>query len=506
MRRWLVPALLLSACNFAPPNRLPAPPVPAAWPTGPAFPEAAAALPVVRWQELFRDPRLRTLITRALADNRDLRIAVANVAEARALYRQQRAALFPTIGIDASAAQRRTGSAGGGGLPVGSGGGTGNAGGRTFQTYALSSGVSGWELDLWGRLRNLSAAARGDYLATAAGARTTRLSLVGEVASAWLALAADRSLLAIARDTATSAEASVRLTEARLRGGIAARTDLAQAQTILEQARSDIAEQLTQVAQDENALRLLVGGELSPDLLPADLAAVADTIAALPAGLDSRVLLRRPDVVQAEYGLYAANARIGAARAAFFPAISLTASLGVASTALGGLFNNNAFNYTGQGSIAQTLFDGGRLSGQLAQARAARAGALARYEGTIQAAFRDVADALARQGTIGEQLRAQAALVTAAETTLRLGEARYRGGIDPYLNLLDAQRTLYAARRSFVATQLTAADSRVTLYRVLGGDTLAPVAAQPDAALPRVDGAGDAAVTSAPSRRSPRSR
>jgi outer membrane protein, multidrug efflux system len=296
--------------------------------------------------------------------------------------------------------------------------------------------------------------------------------LVGDIADAWLRYAADASLLKIAQDTASNAENSVRLTRARLEGGIAPRTDLRQAEQVLEGARADLAEQRTALAQDVNALQLLIGAPVDPTLLPDSLDEAAPTIAELPAGVDSSVLLRRPDVVQAEYQLRAANAEIGAARAALFPRISLTGLLGLASNALTGLFSGGGFNWSAGADASYSIFNAGAGRANVRLSEAQREAAIATYERAIQSAFREVADALARRGTITDQLRATQAQAEAAADTFRLAEARYRGGIDTFLSSLDAQRSLYSARRTLVNTRLVQASNLVTLYRTLGGDSL----------------------------------
>jgi multidrug efflux system outer membrane protein len=465
---------LLAGCSLAPKLETPPLPVPASWPVGDAYLRTSeAALPSLSYRDIFRDARLQRLIEQALANNRDLRVAAANIAAARAQYRIQRAAQLPRVDASTGVNVRdfgRTGTlqpgggGGAGGVPVQSNGG----GART--TYTGNVGITGFEIDLFGRLASLSEAAQNRYFATEAGARATRLALVADIADAWLTHAADASLLRVAEQTAASAERSVALTQARLRGGIAPRTDLAQAVTILETARADVADQRTALAQDANLLQLLVGGPVDPASLAGAIEEVAPRIGELPAGLDSRILLRRPDVVEAEYQLRAANAEIGAARAALFPTISLTGLVGLASNALGSLFSGDAFTWSAGADVGYPIFraGAGRAGVQLSQAQ--RDAALAAYERAIQTAFREVSDALARRGTIGEQLRANTARTAAAQDTFRLVEARYRGGIDSFLSSLDAQRSLYAAQRTLIAARLTGASNLVTLYRALGGD------------------------------------
>lgn len=469
----LMPALLLGGCNLAPPNIAPAPPVPPSWPVGDAYlRQTEVALPALTYRDVFADPKLQALITTALANNRNLAIALANVEAARAQVTVARANLFPTITIGGNATTGRR-VAGQQVAPGAGSTGTGTSfGGGNFTTFAADLGLSSYEVDLFGRLRNLTAAARSQSLATEANSRAVRIAIAAEVANTYLQLAADRSLLAVARETAASAERTVTLTRARLTGGIAARIDVRQAETILETARSDIANLTALVEQDRNALQLLLGAEPDPALLPVGIEAVDALLNAPPAGLDSRILLRRPDVVQAEYQLYAANAEIGAARAAFFPTISLTGLLGFASTALGRLFTGDAFNWNAGGGVGLPLFDAGRRQGSLRFTLAQQRAAVANYELVVQTAFRDVADALARRGTVAAQLTAERNRVTAAADTQQLVDARYRIGIASSLDVLDAQRTLYAARQSLIQTRLVAAANTVTLYRVLAGDPL----------------------------------
>lgn len=490
MRRVLLilPALL-PACSLEPKYVTPVPAVPASWPAGSAEARAAeAGLPVLAWRDVFRDPKLQSIVARALATNQDLRIAMANVAVARGTYRIQSAARLPQVDLDAGATRRRNSGVtrvnpNTGTIDDGSGTGTGTGGaaaagnGRIRTTYTATIGAA-FDLDLFGRLRSLSNAALDEYFATEAGVRAARLTLVADIATAYLTLAADRSLLRIAADTRESADRSMRLTRLRLEGGIAPRSELRQAETVLAQAQADEADLTAQVAQDRNAIDLLVGAPVAEAELPAGIEAVDALVAVPPAGLDSRVLLRRPDVVQAEYGLRAANARIGAARAAFFPQIGLTAAAGLASTALGSLFTNDAFNWTVAPSLGLPIFDGGANRGNLAAARGRFDLALATWQRTVQQAFRDVADALARNAVIDRQLAAQQRLTDAAQDVLTLQTARYREGIDPYLNTLDAQRTLYAARRTLVQARLLRATNRAELYRALGGDELTEVTAR----------------------------
>lgn len=448
-------ALLLGACSMEPKYVAPTPAVPASWPVGdPALKASEAALPTLSYRDVFRDPKLQGLIARGLQNNQDVKLAVANITSARGLYRVQRAALLPAIDASAGVTVRDSGS--------GSGGST--------TTYSADVGTSGFEIDLFGRVRSLSNAALNSYFATEAAARAVRLTLVSDIADAYLTLATDRTLLAIARETAASAERSVTLTRARLQGGVAPRTDLRQAETVLATAQSDVANLTTIVQQDRNALDLLVGVPVGDTDLPASIEAVENLVTPVPAGMDSAILLRRPDVVEAEFRLRAANAQIGAARAAFFPRISLTGLAGFASNALGSLFTGDAFNWTVAPGATLPLFDGGANAGNLANARGQFDAATANYQKTIQVAFRDVANALARRATIADQTAAQTRLEEAASDTATLTEARYRGGVASFLESLDAQRSLYSARRSLASTRLVRASNLVDLYRSIGGD------------------------------------
>jgi outer membrane protein, multidrug efflux system len=460
----LLACAALSACSLTPRYERPAPPIPASWPVGdPYLRQSEAALPAISYGDIFRDPRLQRIVEQALANNRDLAIAAANIAAAREQFRIQRAEILPNIDATGTYTESDRGN--------GAGGGIGQAASGRFTNFRLQAGLTAFEIDLFGRIRALTDAERNRYFATEAGARATRLALVGDIANAWATYGADKELLAIAEQTVASAERSVRLTRARLTGGVAPRTDLRQAEQVLEQARLDAAQARTALAQDVNLLQLLLGAPVDPALLPATLAEVEPSVGELPAGLDSTILLRRPDVVQAEYQLRAANAQIGAARAALFPRISLTAVLGLASTALGDLFSGDAFNWSVGPQASYSIFQGGAARANVRLTQAQRDAAVAQYERAIQTAFREVSDALAVRGTIGEQLRAQRAFTDAAEDNYTLSEARFRGGIDPFLQTLIAQRSLYGAQRQLVATRLARVQNLVQLYRTLGGDS-----------------------------------
>lgn len=464
--------LALGACSMAPKYVAPAPPVPVSWPVGDAYlAQSEAALPLVSYAEIFRDRRLQSLVEQALTNNRDLRVAAANLAAARAQVRVVRANQFPAVGVTGSVTRTEAGSG-----STTNGSGTNGTGDRT--SYSVQGGISSFELDFFGKYASATQAQRDTALSTEAAARTVRLGLVADLAQAWANYAADNDLLGIAQATAANAERSVTLTSARLKGGVAPRTDLRQAEQVLETARGDVASQRTALAQDVNAIRLLVGADFDQSLLPASVDEVNQSLAVLPAGTSSQVLLRRPDVVEAEYSLRAANADIGTARAELFPSISLTGLLGFASNALSALFDKGAFTASLGADASWSIFNAGGRVANVDVAKAQRDAALATYEKAIQTAFREVADALADQGTLNERMRAASRFTEAASDTARLTEASYRQGITSSLENLDAQRSLYSARQQEIAVRLAAASNRITLYRVLGGDQATPASGQ----------------------------
>lgn len=470
---------LVSGCSMAPKYVQPAAPVPTSWPVGDAYlAENEAALPVMSYREVFTDPRLAKLIEQALANNRDLRVAAANIAAARAQYRIQSAAQLPRLDAAAGRTQFDNGTANQNrNQDIDIGNNPSASPSTAGRRYTADLSTTAFEIDLFGRLASLSDAALNRYFGTEAAARATRLTLIGDVADAWLTHAADAALLKLAEDTAANAREQVKLTRLRLDGGIAPRTDLRQAEQVLATAEADIARQKTALAQDVNALQLLVGAPVELALLSHSIADADGAVRALPAGVDSAILLRRPDVVQAEYDLRAANADIGAARAALFPRITLTGLAGLSSNLLSNLFTGAAFNYNAGANVRYSLFAGGAAQAGVAQTEAQRDAAIAGYERAIQAAFRDVADALARRGTITEQLRADRAFLDAAEDTYRLTDLRYRGGVDSFLASLDAQRAAYQAQRTLLTTQLVEASNRVALYRASGAETVRDVPA-----------------------------
>jgi multidrug efflux system outer membrane protein len=464
--------LLVAGCDFAPRYRQPALAAPSSFPQGGAYPAlpatTASSAATIGWKDFFTDDRLRAVIALGLANNRDLRVSAANVLQARAQYRAQRADLLPTVTVGPTASVRHTGG-NGASLGTGGTGGGGTGGAGTVDSYGVEAGVSAFELDLFGRVRNLSKAALDQYFASQAAQDSARISLISEIASAWLTLGSDQDRLALARETLKSFQQSLDLTRAQFDRGIASELDVRQADTQLQTARFDEAQLTTQIAQDQNALNLLVGTTVSADLLPQGLGTQAFTLSDLPAGLGSDILLKRPDVVQAEDQLKAQNANIGAARAAFFPTISLTAAAGTASGGLSGLFAGGSWSYSASGSGLMTIFDFGRNQANLHYAEASKQAAIATYDKAVQTAFREVADALAQRGTIDTQLAARDAGAQSAGRAAVLADARYRNGIDSFLTSLDAQRTLYTAQQSLVQTRLARAANLVELYRALGG-------------------------------------
>ena len=457
-------ALLLSGCSLAPRYERPALPVPTSWPAGDAYLRASeAGLPTVRYTDIFRDARLQQLVATALLNNRDLRAASANIAAAREQFRIQRTEFLPQFGIGGNYTESDRGN--------GVGGGVGAAASGRFTNIRIGLNLTAFELDLFGRIQSLTDAAQNRYFATEAGARATRLVLTGEIANIWATYAADRELLGIAERTLAAAERSVSLTRARLVGGVAPRTDLRQAEQALEQARADLARSRAALAQDVNLLQLLVGAPVPSTLLPTRFAEVEATYAELPAGIDTGVLLRRPDVVQAEYQLRAANADIGVARALLFPRIGFGGQIGKADGTFGNLFDAASLNWSLGPTFTFPIFAGGAARANVRLSQAQRELTIAQYERTIQTAFREVSDALAVRGTIDEQLRAQRANVEASADNFRLSEARFRGGIDPFLQTLIAQQNLYTAERQLVTVRLARAQNLVQLYRTLGGDS-----------------------------------
>lgn len=452
--------LLLGGCmSFIPKYERPAAPVapsyaPELTPAGSSAGQSPAA--DIEWQRFFADPRLKRLIELSLQNNRDLRVAILNIEQARAAYQIKRADQLPTLGAGASATREAGGN---GGL---------------VNVYSVGLQVTSYELDFFGRVRSLSQQALAQYLATEEARKTTQISLIASVATTYISLLSDDELLRVTRDALKTREDSSRLTKLRFDNGASSEVDLRQAEQLLETAKATLAQTQRQRALDENALTLLVGQPLPADL-PAPLPlASQQAVADLPAGLPSDLLTRRPDVLSAEQQLLAANANIGAARAAFFPRISLTASAGTASAELSGLFKSGTWAVTGTASLVQTIFDAGRNQANLDVAKSGKEIAIAQYEKAIQSAFREVSDSLAGRATLGEQLRAQAAVTNAAQVSYNLADLRYKNGVASYFDLLDAQRTLFTAQQATVQTQALQVQNLVTLYKVLGGGWTEP--------------------------------
>ncbi|URI07614.1 efflux transporter outer membrane subunit [Aquincola tertiaricarbonis] len=454
-------AALLTACaNLAPDYQRPAAPVPTAFPqagsSAEAGPGAAAERP---WRSQFSDERLQRLIELALAHNRDLRIAVLNIEQARAQYRVQDAARLPTLQAAGSGTQART--------PADL-----SATGRSVvsHSYSATLGTTAFELDFFGRTKNLSEQALQQFLATEEARRATQITVVAEVAQAYFTWAADLQRLQLAQDTYKSYAETVTLTQRRVAAGADSMLTLRQQQTSAETARGQAATLRATVAQDRQALALLVGTEVPDALAPAALAPDADPgVPDVPAGLPSELLLRRPDLLQSERSLKAATANIGVARAAFYPSISLTATAGSASADLGRLFKGGQGSWSFVPQVSLPIFDGGANRANLTVATTARDIAVARYEQAIQTAFREVADALAVRASVGERLAAQQALVEASGSALELARARQARGLDSWLQVLDAQRTYDSARQGLIDVRLDQASNGITLYKSLGG-------------------------------------
>jgi NodT family efflux transporter outer membrane factor (OMF) lipoprotein len=448
-----VAAAVLAGCSMMPKYERPEAPVPGSFP----YPSATSGVPAadLPWEEFFADARLRTLIATALRNNRDLRIAVLNIAQARAQYDIRNADRFPTLGGTLSATRAP------------------NPQGNQATTLQANLGISAWEIDFFGRIASLSEAALAQYLATEEGRKAAQITLVASVANAWLNLAADEELLEITREALATREESLRLTRLRFENGASSEIDFRLAQSLTETARATLAQLQRQRAIDLNTLGLLLGEPVGPGF-QVDVRTAGIRLPDAPAGVPSEVLARRPDVRQAEQQLVAANANIGAARAAFFPRISLTAGIGTASSDLAGLFSGGSWGYTVAPSLLQPIFDAGRNRAGLASAQATRDIALAQYERAIQQAFRDVADGLAGRTTLDEQVRAQATVVEAEAVRFRLARLRYDNGIASYLDLLDAQRSLFAAQQGLVQVRLARLQNQVQLYRALGGGWTEP--------------------------------
>ena len=445
-------ALAMAGCtSLIPRYERPAAPVPAVFSGDATAVSATTAASDIAWQSFFTDERLKRLIALALQNNRDLRVAVLNIEQVRAQHQLRRADELPTLNAGASASRQP------------------KSGGGISSTYTAGLLVTGYEIDFFGRVRSLSEAALAQVLGTEEARKTVQISLVASVATTYLNLLADDELLTVTRQALATREESLRLSKLRFDNGATSELDYRQTESLLEAARVSLAQLTRQRALDENALALLLGSPLPPDLPPATAFAARAAGPELPAGLPSDVLARRPDVRQAEQTLIAANANIGAARAAFFPRITLTGGAGLASSELSGLFKSGAFAWSFAPQLLLPIFDAGRNQANLDVAQVSRDIAVAQYEKAVQSAFREVADALAGRATLGEQLRAQQAQANAEAVRFKLADLRYRNGASSYLDVLDAQRSLLNAQQAVVQVQAAQMQNQVALYKALGG-------------------------------------
>jgi multidrug efflux system outer membrane protein len=448
----------LGGCTLAPEYKKPQAPVPTEWPAYKPINAANGALVAEpNWQNIFVDEKLRKVIELSITNNRNLRIAALNIEKTRALYQIQRSELLPKVNASGTASKERV---------PGIVSGLGHS--RTTELYNVNLGISAWELDFFGRIRSLKDQALEQYLATEQARNSAQISLVSEVANAYLTLAADRELKKLAQDTLTAQEATYKLIHCRFDVGASSELELRQVQTQVDAARVDIARYSGLVAFDENLLTLLVGSSIPAGLLPMDMNMIVVMNDIAP-GLPSDVLQRRPDILQAEHLLKGANANIGAARAAFFPRIALTTSIGTTSDELSGLFKSGSDTWLFAPQITMPIFDD-RVRGGLEVVKAEHAIVLAQYEKAIQNAFREVADALAQRQTVTDQLDAQSSLAHAAAQAYVLSNTRYVKGIDSYLSVLDAQRSMYGAQQGLITIRLARLTNLATLYKVLGGD------------------------------------
>jgi len=448
----------LTGCSLIPDYQRPDAPVAGDWPQGEAYQQSAAQASeqTLGWREFFRDPALQQLIEVALENNRDLRVAALNVDAYRALYRIQRADLLPAVSADGAGTRSRTpGDLSMSGEPA------------ISSQYSATFGVS-WELDLFGRLRSLRDQALEEFFASEAAQRSTQISLIASVANAWLTLQADQALLQVTRDTLKTYEESFGLTQRSFDVGVASALELRQARSAVDSARVSIEQYTRLVAQDRNALTLLLGQSL-PAGLPSGEGLERTQLATLPVGLPSDLLQQRPDILQAEYQLRAVNASIGAARAAFFPRISLTGAAGTASRELSGLFDGGSGYWSFSPSISVPIFNAGQLRANLDYAEISKNIQVAQYEKAIQTAFREVADGLAAQATYTRQVQAQRDLLATSEDYYNLAERRYRTGVDSYLTVLDAQRQLFSVQQQLISDRLAQMTSEVNLFKALGG-------------------------------------
>ncbi|MDD2277097.1 MAG: efflux transporter outer membrane subunit [Smithellaceae bacterium] len=458
-KKWLlILMVLLAGCTMAPKYERPEAPVPNEWPAGQSYGEEKQALETTQpgWREFITDQRLREIIADSLKNNRELRVAALNVDKARAMYGIGRASLLPSINASGVWYRER--------IPADLSS-SGNS--VTAEQFGVNLGMAAWEIDFFGRIRSLKDQALEQYLATDQASRSAQILLVAAVAQVYWTLAADREALSLVSSTLSAQEAAYKMIRKRHEVGLASELDLRRAQTQVDTARGDVARYTQMVAQDENYLNLLVGSPVQKELLPPNLAGVSPP-RDISAGLSSEPLLRRPDVLAAEHRLKAANANIGAARAALFPRISLTTSIGTASAELSGLFKAGSDVWTFAPQIVMPIFDP-RVWYAYDVTKIEKEISIAQYEKSIQTAFREVADALAEKGMVNERIAAQQSLVDALAVAYRLSELRYEKGIDSYLSVLDAQRSLYGAQQGLILLRLASINNRVALYKALGG-------------------------------------
>ncbi|PTQ11004.1 RND transporter [Sphingomonas oleivorans] len=453
----------LAGCNFAPKHVTPAMPVPSAYPEEGRPLQGSLKATDLGWHTFFTDPRLQQLIGMALDNNRDLRVSVARIAEARGQYRIQDAARLPTLDASGSATRSRVGAGGvAAGVPT-------QGGSFTFNRYDIGVGVSAFELDFWGRVRNLSDAARANYLSTVAAERAFRLSLIRDVAINYLTARELAERIALAESTVASRREGLRIARKRLDAGVTSALDFRQAETLLTQAETELAVLRRSRAETRNFSYVLIGAPVPADL-PEPLSMARQGIAReIGPGLPSELLANRPDIIAAEEQLRAARANIGAVRAAFFPTISLTGSAGFASNDLSDLVGNDGLRWSFGPSISLPIFDWGRTRGNLTVAEARENIAVASYEKAVQIAFREVADGLAGRRYLAEQIASQERALEAQRRLTRLARLRYENGVAQYIEVLDAERNLFSAEQAMI--ELRAADLRnlVSLYVALGG-------------------------------------
>lgn len=459
----------VSACNFAPAYRQPVAPISAAYPATPvpAYSQGLLATDL-GWQDYFLDPRLRSLIGTALERNRDLAQAVARIAQTRAQYRIQDAQRLPTIEANGGAT-RSVQPVSALGIPATGAGDTAAASSIDFTQYSANVGIASFELDLWGRLRNLSDAERQRWLASVEGERAARLTLIGQVAAAYFDILAGEDRIALAERTLSGRREGVRIAQKRLDAGVTSTVDFDQATLLLTQAQTELAEIQRTTAQSRNLLDVLIGGP-SVEMLPAGKPlAHPHQVRDIAPGLPSSLLAARPDILEAEHNLRAANANIGAARAAFFPTISLTGAYGFLSPKLGDLFKGGSETYNYGGTLNLPIFDWGRRSAQVRLSRAQADELVAAYQRTVQGAFQNVADALIARQRYAEQIAAQTRTIEAQRRLARTARLRYDNGIAIYLEVLDAERNLFSAEQSLLQLRATDLQNSVTLYTALGG-------------------------------------